>query len=312
MFDIDTFLVTLYVTIDDFCSSCLSPEPIHPGPTACLSRSEVVTLGCFSQLSRFQSERDFWRFAHCRLRPLFPCLPDRTRFNRLMREHEETIIAFSHHLSALMGAQNCAYEIVDRTGVATRWCNRRGVGWLPEYTDKGYCSRLGFFHGFHLLTIINPEGIITGFGVGPASCKDQPLADAVLGARHTPDERCPFAGPNCQSGCYVADGGFLGAKWDQRWRERFGVQLLCPPRSCDAKRRRWPKALRRWQAGLRQMIETVHDKLLNTFRLAKERPHDIRGFFTRLSAKIAMHNFCIYLNKRVGRESLRFADLIGW
>jgi hypothetical protein len=29
---------------------------------------------------------------------------------------------------------------------------------------------------------------------------------------------------------------------------------------------------------LRQIIETANDKLLNTFRLARERPHDLTGF----------------------------------
>ena len=35
---------------------------------------------------------------------------------------------------------------------------------------------------------------------------------------------------------------------------------------------RWSKEWRRWLAGLRQIIETTYDKLLNTFRLARERP----------------------------------------
>ncbi|MDX6379797.1 MAG: hypothetical protein QOI57_821 [Rubrobacteraceae bacterium] len=39
----------------------------------------------------------------------------------------------------------------------------------------------------------------------------------------------------------------------------------------------WPKRLRRWVAGLGQIIETVYDKLLNTFGLARERPHELRA-----------------------------------
>ena len=43
MVDVDTFLTTLYVMIDGFCSASL-PTEVHPGPHAALSRSEVLTL----------------------------------------------------------------------------------------------------------------------------------------------------------------------------------------------------------------------------------------------------------------------------
>jgi hypothetical protein len=34
--------------------------------------------------------------------------------------------------------------------------------------------------------------------------------------------------------------------------------------------------------------------------------------FARLSAKVALHNFCVWLNKHHGRPPLAFADLLGW
>ncbi len=74
MVDVDTFLTTLYVMVDDFCTTSLPPEP-HPGPQAALSRSEVVTLALFGQWQRFGSERGFYRYAQRHLRPAFPQLP---------------------------------------------------------------------------------------------------------------------------------------------------------------------------------------------------------------------------------------------
>jgi hypothetical protein len=32
----------------------------------------------------------------------------------------------------------------------------------------------------------------------------------------------------------------------------------------------------------------------------------------RLAARVALHNFCIWLNERLGRPRLAFADLLGW
>jgi hypothetical protein len=37
MVDVDTFLTTLYVMVDDFCKFSLPPAP-HPGPQAALSQ----------------------------------------------------------------------------------------------------------------------------------------------------------------------------------------------------------------------------------------------------------------------------------
>ena len=78
MVDVDTFLTTLYVMVDDFCHSRLPERPCRPGPEASLSDSEVITLTIFARWSRFTSERDFYRYASGHLREAFPTLPDPT------------------------------------------------------------------------------------------------------------------------------------------------------------------------------------------------------------------------------------------
>jgi hypothetical protein len=51
--------------------------------------------------------------------------------------------------------------------------------------------------------------------------------------------------------------------------------------------------LRRWVASIRQIVESVYDKLFNTFGLWRERPHELEGLRSRLAARVALHNFCI-------------------
>jgi hypothetical protein len=70
--------------------------------------------------------------------------------------------------------------------------------------------------------------------------------------------------------------------------------------------------MRRWLAGLRQIVETVDGKVHHTFRLNRERPHDLSGFQARLAAKMARHNCCIWLHEPLGRPNLAFADLVDW
>jgi hypothetical protein len=48
--------------------------------------------------------------------------------------------------------------------------------------------------------------------------------------------------------------------------------------------------LRKWVASIRQIIESVYDKLFNTFGLWRERPHELEGLRARLAARVALHN----------------------
>jgi len=305
---VDTFLTTLYVMVDDFCKSEMEPET-RSGPDASLSRDEVMTLAIFGQWGRFESERAFYRYADRRLRRAFPTLPDRSQFNRLMRRHQPAIEAFSLFLAQQLGARHCAYEVLDSAGVAVRDLKRRGNGWLTGQANMGYCGRLGWFEGFQLLLAVNPLGVITGFGAAPANTREIALTDTFLAARQYAPPRLPSVGKPAL-GPYLTDKGFRGRVAHQRWRSLYNAHFISPP-FANA-RARWPKALHRWVAGLRQIVETVYGKLLNTFRLHRERPHALSGFLTRLAAKVALHNFCIWLNLHLGRPALAFADLLSW
>jgi hypothetical protein len=56
MVEVDTFLTTLYVMVDDFCQ-CHPPKK-RPGPKASLSDSEVVTLAIFARWGRFSQANE--------------------------------------------------------------------------------------------------------------------------------------------------------------------------------------------------------------------------------------------------------------
>ncbi len=306
MVDPDTFLTVLYVVVDDFCKAHLAPEA-RPGPDAALSRSEVVALSVFGQWGVFRSERGFYRYARRRLRGAFPALPDRSQFNRLQRAHRDATAAFFLHLADRLGAAAAPYEALDASAVPTRNAKRRGGGWLDGQADIGWSNSLGWYEGLLLLTAVTPTGVLTGFGCGPASAREHQLADTFLAARRRPDPRLPTVGAPA-AGPYAADKGFEGRDHHARWRGCYGAEVVNPPKRNS--RRPWPKALRRWLAGIRQIVETVYAKLHDAFRLRTERPHVLAGLQARLAAKAALHNFCIWLNVRLGRDRLAFADLV--
>jgi hypothetical protein len=308
MLGVDTFLTTLYVMVDDFCHSY--PPKTNPGPEASLSESEVITLAIFARWNRFTSERDFYRYAEANLRDAFPTLPERSQFNRLARSHKELIEAVALHLVALLEAQKCPYEALDSSAMPVRDAKRRGSGWLAGQADIGWSNSLGWYEGFCLLTSVNPQGVITGFGFAPASTKDQPLAETFFAVRSEANPRLGSVG-SAAVGPYVADKGFEGEENHRRWLDLYGACVVCPPKR-NGRKRRWPKRLRRWAASIRQIIETVYKKLHDTFGLRRERPHEMAGLRARLAARVALHNFCIWLNEQLGRPRLAFADLLGW
>jgi hypothetical protein len=112
-------------------------------------------------------------------------------------------------------------------------------------------------------------------------------------------------------GPYVADQGFEGEENHQRWLESYETRIVCPPKP-NGRKRRWPKRLRRWAASIRQIIKTFYEELHDTFDLRRERPHNMARSGARLAARVALHNFCIWLNEQLGRPRLAFADLLGW
>lgn len=108
----------------------------------------------------------------------------------------------------------------------------------------------------------------------------------------------------------MADKGFACEQPHMQWRQRSGAEVTTAlhQRSKQDRSKGW----RRWLAGLRQIIETIYDKLLNSFRLARERPHDLTGYQAHLAAKFALYNFCLWLNAQLGRDPLAFAELLDW
>jgi hypothetical protein len=306
--DPDTFLTGLYVFVDAWCKQHPAAAGSAGRPSA-LTRSEVVTLALFGQWRRFSSERDFYRYAQQCLLGAFPRLPVRSQFNRQVRAEHDTIVAVGQSLAERLGAHEATYEVLDATAAPVRNAKRSGSGWLAGLAALGWSNRLGWYEGFHLLVAATPDGVITGYGVGPGDAKDQPLAETFFAARATADPRLPSVGrPSGEP--YVADSGFIGAARHRVWQAQYGARVLCPP--YRSAKRNWPPKLRRWFGGLRQVIESVNDKLLLTFRLDRDRPHALDGFQARLAAKVALHNFCCWLNRQLGRPTLAFADLLGW
>jgi hypothetical protein len=125
-------------------------------------------------------------------------------------------------------------------GVAIRHPKRRSREWLPLSADRGVCSRLGWYTGFQVLDAVTSEGVVTGFGYGPASVKDQALAETFLEARAQPQSYLLSVGDFTEHP-YLTDKGFPGRAYHWRcavavWRvhSQFSARLRPTEMACLA------------------------------------------------------------------------------
>ena len=295
--------------VDDFCHS--KPANIasiksqaHKRP--CAKRGHHPPSSLVGVVS---SERDFYRYArpNCAT-PSLPC--------QIVRSSTASC-ATTPSSSKL---SSCTWSLcwTPESLLTKLWIARRcpsgtasvgGMdGWPVVQILDG--PTLGWYEGFSLLSAVDPTGVITGFCFGAASTADQHLAETFFALRARPNERLISVG-SAAAGPYIADKGFEGAENHRRWLESYGAHIIHAPKR-NSKKRSWSKRLRRWIASIRQIVENVYDKLFNTFGLWRERPHELEGLRSRLAARVALHNFCIWLNDHLGRPRLAFADLLGW
>lgn len=310
MLDVDTFLTILYVMVDDFCHYRRPKR--KPGPEASLSESEVITLGIFARWGRFASERDFYRYAQTKLGGAFPTLPDRSQFNRLVRAQVGLIEEVALYLAAeAMGNDEGLYQALDSSAMPVRDAKRRGSGWLAGYADIGWSNSIGWYEGFSLLTATDPTGVDDRLLFRGRLHRRPATGRDLLRCESLPERQAHQRGIALPGTLRGLLKGFEGEENHRRWLKHYGAEVIHPPQR-DSRKRSWPKCLRRWVASIRQVVETVYEKLFNAFGLWRERSHELEGLRARLAARVALHNFCIWLNDKLGRPRLAFADLLGW
>jgi hypothetical protein len=295
--DLDSFLISLYVLVDDWWREHHPPSARKkPGRPALLSESEVLTLAILAQWPRFRSERDFWRFASSHLRSYFPALCSQSQLNRRVRTLEPELRALQGDLAQTLTDPAAGYRVVDTTlvpaVVRVRACRK---GLFAGQAAFGRCrSKTEWVYGFKVALMVDPEGVITSFGLAPANRDERPIGDALLA-----QDRYDL---------YLADKGFSSLAWERHWLEDYGALVAATPK--DNSRRAWPKEDRRWAASKRQVIEQAISELKDFFALERHRAKTLGGLLVRLAAKLAAYTFGQRLNSLLGRPLRYFADLL--
>ena len=295
--DLDSFLVSLYVLVDDWWQERHpSSARKKPGRPALLSDPEVITLAILAQWPRFRSERDFWRFASAHLRAYFPNLCTQSQFNRRVRALELELRVLQRAFAGEIAEPSAVYRVLDTTlvpAIVRVRASRKGL-FCGQATFGRSASKTEWIYGFKVALVVDPDGVITAFGLAPAASDERPIGEALIA------EDLHEA--------YLADKGFTGVEWERRWLEVYGALVAATP--YEDSRRAWSKTDRRWASGKRQIIEGVICQLKDFFGLERHRAKTLEGLLARLAAKIAAYTCAQSINDSLGRPLRHLADLL--
>jgi hypothetical protein len=296
MLDLDSFLVSLYVLVDDWWKFEHSSEPPKAGRPALLTDPEVITLAILAQWPRFRSERDFWRFAWAHLRPYFPKLCSQSQLNRRVRSVEPDLRDFQRAVARMLCGVSEVYHVLDTTLIPAMVrvrASRKGL-FAGQATFGRSATKTEWVYGFKVALSVSPEGVICAFGLAEAASDDRPIGDfLIIEDSHE---------------AYLADKGFTGVQWERRWLDLYGALVAATPK--DNSKRAWAKSDRRWASGKRQIIEGVIDQLKDIFALERHRARTLGGLLARLAAKMAAYTCGQRLNDQLGRPLRHLADLL--
>jgi DDE family transposase len=273
-----------------------SSLPNKPGRPALLAESEVLTLAILSQWPPFRSERDFWRFAWAHLRPYFPTLCTQGQLNRRIRALQPELRLLQRDFAEDLAQPSAVYRVMDTTLVPAMVrvrASRKGL-FAGQASFGRSASKTEWVYGFKAALVVEPNGVVTAFGLAPAASDERPIGEALVAEDHYD--------------AYLADKGFTGLEWERRWMEIYGALVAATP--YEDSRRAWSEEDRRWAAGKRQIIEGVIYQLKDFYSLERHRAKTLGGLLTRLAAKIAAYTCAQRMNDFLGRPLRHLADLL--
>src|SRR5215208_4476361 len=156
--DLDSFLLSLYVLVDDWWRASHPSTPRRPGRPALLADSEVITLVILAQWPRFRSERDFWRFACSHLRSYFPKLCSQSQLNRRIRALEPQMRLLQLAFARELAEPSAVYRVMDTTlvpAIVRVRASRKGL-FAGQATFGRSASKTEWVYGFKAALVVDP------------------------------------------------------------------------------------------------------------------------------------------------------------
>ena len=300
MLDKATVLSTLFTIVDDTMkgSAMIQDALKRPGPAPYLSDSEVITIALYQELIGEPREDHFFRLHQASLRPFFPGLNERSRYNRRKRDLWSVILAVRVSLQLVLDALELEETAaIDSAPVpCVSYKRSKQASDFVGSADYGVCSSKAMkYFGCKLHSVVSLTGLIMGFLLTPANCYDnQPVAELLDSfSQHLK--------------LLLGDGAYNDAALQSYLEQHRSLQLLAPAKANQAPKRS-PSAQKQLNR-LRLICETVNAQLQEQLHLSKHYAKSTWGLMTRIAAKVTAHSVGMMINSFLGRPALKLADL---
>lgn len=166
---------TIFTIIDDCLKDPKIKTLLHrcSGPKPDMSDSEIITMALYQELIGDPREDHFYRLHADYLRPYFPNLLERSRYNRRKRDLWQIILIIRITLLMMLKAYQQTAGVIDSAPVPVISYKRNKKH--TDFTSAGYgvCSSKAMkYFGYKLHTIVTLCGTILDFMLSSATPHD--------------------------------------------------------------------------------------------------------------------------------------------
>ena len=166
------------------------------------------------------------------------------QLNRRIRALQPELRELQRDFAEDLAQPSAVYRVMDTTlvpAIVRVRASRKGLFW-GQATFGRSASKTEWVYGFKAALVVDPNGVVSAFGLAPAASEERPIGEALLAEDHY-DAYLAYSRASQGS-----SGSAIG--WSNT-----GRLLLPPPTTIPAERGRRPN--RRWASGKRQIIEGV-------------------------------------------------------
>ena len=249
------------------------------------------------------SEHSGYKRLKSELKTVFPCLPERSRFNRRRRHLSTASEVIRQALKDFFPKSDvfivdsfpmpiCDFRRAKSSRSDLKWADATGT--LATY---GHCATkgLGKFLGFrgHLMTTAD-GGFPVDFAIASADIDDREVLPLL-----------------CQRGQYpivLGDKGYISESLQDELLETENTSVL--PTLPRNQKRQYSESFRKLQVRMRRRIETTIGQLTEQFCVSRVRARTHGGLQTRMSHKIGACLLGAFLNHCLGRPLMKLKDLV--
>ena len=277
-------------------------EDRRPGRNPECPDSDILTLTGLLEYIGADSEHSGYQRLKVELQTLFPCLPERSRFNRRRRNLSGASEVLRQALRTYVPKTDvfivdsfpmpiCDFKRAKTSKSELKWADASGT--LATY---GHCATkgLGTFLGFRGHLITTDAGVPIDFAIASADIDDREVLRVL-----SQGGRYPIV---------LGDKGYVSHALQQELRDAENMCLLPTLRSNQMPQ--YPEAFRKLHARLRRRIETPLNQLTQQFSVACVRARTQWGLQTRMSNKFGACLLGVFLNQALGRPLMKFKDLV--